>query len=304
MEIVKVEDIEESIGFKIENKNLIDRIKNLNLQYEVLNEKEFASYIEDYENVLNSDLVKAGEARQNQWQNGWAENLEEFKLSGEFSDLIPKYHKKNNIAKFKGRIVKTFAKDFDYHLNSFFVDAFLLKLGASFNKIFEFGCGTGYHLFRLQKEFLEKQLYGLDWAESSQESISSYCSINNIKNIQAANFNYFCPDYNVDVKDSCVYTVASLEQIGEKHDQFIDFLLQKKPSLCINFEPIEEVLDENDLIDSLTIKYFNKRNYLKNYLTKLKELEERGKLEILTVKRLKYGSKFIEGHTLIIWKPL
>ena len=63
-------------------------------------------------------------------------------------------------------------------------------------------------------------------------------------------------------------------------------------------------MDENNLIDYLTIKYFNKRNYLKNYLTKLQTLEKENKVEILEVKRLNYGSKFVEGHTLIIWKPV
>jgi hypothetical protein len=101
-----------------------------------------------------------------------------------------------------------------------------------------------------------------------------------------------------------VYTVASLEQIGEKHNQIIDFFLEKKPALCIHFEPIEEVLDEDNLLDYLTIKYFNKRNYLKNYLAKLQTLEKENKVEILEVKRLNYGSKFVEGHTLIIWKPV
>jgi hypothetical protein len=304
MKIIKVEDIEESIGFKIENKSLISRIENLNLQYEFLNDDELASYIGAYEKVLESDLVRAGESRQNQWQNGWAENLEEFKQSGKFSDLIPKYHTKHNIAKFKGRIIKTFAKDFDYHLNSFFVDAYLLKFGLSFSKIFEFGCGTGYHLFRLQKELSEKQFYGLDWAESSQESISSYCLINDIKNIDSANFNYFSPDYSIDVKDSCIYTVASLEQIGEKHTEFLEYLLKSKPSLCIHFEPISEVFDDSNILDSLNKRYFEKRGYLKNYLLTLKELEKLGKISILETRRLLYGSKFVEGHTLIIWKPL
>ena len=45
------------------------------------------------------------------------------------------------------------SKDFDYHLHSFFVDAVLLNYLSSFNKVFEFGCGTGYHLFRLNDYF-------------------------------------------------------------------------------------------------------------------------------------------------------
>ena len=101
-----------------------------------------------------------------------------------------------------------------------------------------------------------------------------------------------------------VYTVASLEQIGEKHDKVLEFLIDKKPGLCIHFEPIHEVLDEENTLDYLTIQYFNKRNYLKNYLTTLRSLEAQDKIRILDVRRLYYGSKFIEGHTVIIWKPV
>jgi len=123
-------------------------------------------------------------------------------------------------------------------------------------------------------------------------------------NIEGFNFNYFFPDYSIDVERSLVYTVASLEQIGDKHTEILNFLLTKKPDICIHFEPIHEVLDENNLLDYLTIKYFEKRNYLKNYLTSLQKLQEENKVEILDVNRLYYGSKFIEGHTVIIWKPI
>jgi SAM-dependent methyltransferase len=304
MNKVGIKDIEYNIGFEIKNQLLRDSINSSDLLYENLQDKDYESYILNYIKILSSDLVKAGKDRSVQWENGWLENFQLFQKSEKFIDLIPKYHTKNNIAKINGKIVKTYSEHFDYHLNSFFVDSILLKYTDQYEKIFDFGCGTGYHLFRLESYNTSKQYFGLDWTKASQNIIETYSKHKNKTNIHGVNFNYFDPDYSVDVKDSLIYTVASLEQIGENHDKFIDFILKKKPGLCINFEPIEEVLDENNLIDYLTIKYFNKRNYLKNYLTKLKSLEKEGKVEILSIKRLNYGSKFIEGHTLIIWKPI
>ena len=302
--IVNKKTIEKSLGFRIKNKNLIERIASARLVYKYLSIEDLKNYILEYIKTLNKDLIQAGDARKEQWERGWAENVSEFAGSGEFSSLVPKYHTKNNIAKFNGRIIKNYIQDFDYQLNSFFVDAVLFEYAGKFDQVFEFGCGTGYHLFRLQKEWKDKQFCGLDWTESSQQAIRSYCESNQIKNVDAKNFNYFDPDYSVDIAGSCIYTVASLEQIGEKHDKFINYILDKKPGLCINFEPIAEVLDEDVLQDYLTKKYFEKRNYLKNYLTRLRELEKEGKIIILDAKRLNYGSKFIEGHTLIIWKPI
>ena len=304
MKKVNIEDIENNIGFKITNQELINYIESSNLLYENLQDQEYESYILEYIKTISNDLVKAGESRETQWENGWLENFELFQRSENFTDLIPKYHTKNNIAKLNGNIIKTHSEFFDYYINSFFVDAILLKYIDQYDKIFDFGCGTGYHLFRLETYNSDKKYFGLDWTKSSQNIIDLYSKHKNKDNIKGYNFNYFNPDYNIDIKDSLVYTVASLEQIGQKHDQIIDFFLEKKPALCIHFEPIEEVLDENNLIDYLTIKYFNKRNYLKNYLTKLQTLEKENKVEILEVKRLNYGSKFVEGHTLIIWKPV
>jgi SAM-dependent methyltransferase len=304
MNKVNIKDIENNIGFKITNQELIDYIESSNLLYENLQDEEYESYILEYIKTISNDLVRAGESRADQWENGWLENFELFQKSENFTDLIPKYHTKNNIAKLNGNIIKTHSEFFDYYINSFFVDAILLKYIDQYDKIFDFGCGTGYHLFRLEKYNSDKKYFGLDWTKSSQNIIDLYSQHKNKANIKGYNFNYFNPDYNIDIKDSLVYTVASLEQIGEKHNQIIDFFLDKKPALCIHFEPIEEVLDQDNLIDYLTIKYFNKRNYLKNYLTKLQTLEKENKVEILEVKRLNYGSKFVEGHTLIIWKPV
>jgi hypothetical protein len=99
-------------------------------------------------------------------------------------------------------------------------------------------------------------------------------------------------------------TVAALEQIGDKFDPFLEFIFAKKPSLCVHFEPIDEVLDQDNLLDRLSTLYFRKRNYLQGFLPRLRELEREGKLKILTEQRTYSGSFFIEGHSLIVWYPI
>ena len=102
-----------------------DKINKSKLLYEVLDSDELHSYIVNYINILSSDFIRAGEGRISHWEAGWKENLEEFKKTLNPSSLIPKYHKKNNIARLNKQIIKTHSKDFDYHLHSFFVDALL-----------------------------------------------------------------------------------------------------------------------------------------------------------------------------------
>ena len=150
MNKVIVQDIQSRFSHKI-NEKLIVKIDKSELLYEPLNSVDFYNYIVNYINVLSSDLIKAGEGRISHWETGWKENLEEFKKTLNPNSLIPKYHKKNDIARLNKQIIKTYSKDFDYHLHSFFVDALLLEYLPKFERIFEFGCGTGYHLFRLNE---------------------------------------------------------------------------------------------------------------------------------------------------------
>ena len=84
----------------------------------------------------------------------------------------------------------------------------------------------------------------------------------------------------------------------------ISFLLSKRPEICIHMEPIDELLDDDKLIDSLSIKYFRKRKYLNKFLPYLEELEEKGIIEIIKKQRIFSGSYFTEGHSLIVWRVI
>ena len=72
----------------------------------------------------------------------------------------------------------------------------------------------------------------------------------------------------------------------------------------VNVEPLAETLNEKDLLQNLSIKYFKKRNYLNDYVTHLKSLEKQKKVEIVDSFRTGFGSKYIEGYSIVIWKPI
>jgi hypothetical protein len=146
-------------------------------------------------------------------------------------------------------------------------------------------------------------LIGLDWTKSSQDIIQEINKLGINNKITGHNFDFYNPDYTINIPDSsAVFTVNALEQVGENYKEFIDFLLDKKPDLCINFEPIPELLDKESLVDQLCVLYSKKRNYLKGYLSYLEQLEQENKIEIILKKRLYCGSLFLEGYPVIIWK--
>ncbi len=69
-------------------------------------------------------------------------------------------------------------------------------------------------------------------------------------------------------------------------------------------EPLAELYDENSLIDCLALKYHRARGYLNGFLTRLTELAEEGRIEIIVKKRVPFGSHFHEGYSIVVWRPV
>jgi len=302
MKQVTSKNIEEVLGFKL-SQELADRIDSYNLIYEDLTKEERDQYLLRVVDVLTNDIVVSGKHRIAEWEKGWSENLELFKTTKDINLLIPKYHGKNKLVRWNGDIIKPLVDNFDYKIHICFVDAILEHyIKNDITDVYEFGCGPAYHLIRLSQKN-KWNLHGSDWTKASQELIKEINNNLNL-NIDGFNFNFFEPNYEIDFsKNSAIYTVAALEQIGNNYEAFVDFLIKKSPDICIHMEPIEELLDETRLIDFLSIKYFRKRNYLQKFLPYLEQLEKEGKIEILKKQRIYTGSFFIEGHSLIVWKP-
>ena len=304
MKKITVQDIEEIVGFPVSDscKQLINKF---NLTYRELTQLERDQVILNTIDILSDNIEYAGKHRLEKWEKGWYENLELLKQNKDVNNLIPKYFNKYDIARWKGDFIKCETEYFDYKLHIILVDAILHHyIGNNYDNLYEFGCGPAYHLLRFGNFNSKINLIGLDWATSSQNIIKEINELEINNKITGYNFDYFNPNYNIDIaENSAIFTCASLEQIGESYKEFVDYLITKKPEVCIHFEPSSELLDENNLVDKLSILYFNKRKYLKGYLTYLKQLEQENKIEIIKTQRLYGGSYFIEGYPVIIWKP-
>lgn len=303
MKKITHEDLEKILNIKIDSQ-LKKQIEDFDLRYRELTKEERDYYILHNFNILTNDIVVSGKHRINEWESGWEENLNLFKSSKNINDLIPKYHGKNRIVKWMGDVVMPLTENFDYKIHICFVDAIVRHYLNDVTNIFELGCGPAYHLVRLNQYNKKINLYGTDWATSSQKIINSINEILDL-NITPINLDFFNPNYEIEIPENTgIYTVASLEQIGKEYKKIVDFLIDKKIKVCVHMEPIGEILDDDKLIDYLSIKYFEKRNYLKGYLTYLETLESQGKIEIINKQRIYSGSYFVEGHSLIVWRPI
>ena len=302
MKTITKNDIEQILGMKVPHFVSSDMEKNP-LQYEDLTPEQLEKYLIHVVKVLLADITRCGEHRLVEWEEGWNQNLQEFCNTKNPSSLIPKYHGKNRYVRWMGKIVNPITHHFDYRIHTYMVDTVLNSYMEGIENVYEFGCGPAYHLLRMQNNYPDKCLHGLDWTSSSQDIIGKINSSVGT-DIKCHRFNFFEPDRQFDLKpNSMAYTIAALEQVGDRFVDFVEYLIEKKPKVCIHMEPMSELLDENSVVDFLSIEYFKKRNYLSGFHSHLLQLEKEGRIEIISSKRTYSGSYFIEGHSLVVWKP-
>lgn len=114
----------------------------------------------------------------------------------------------------------------------------------------------------------------------------------------------------MDIKDarfiprgSAIVTIHAFEQLGTNFAGILDFIIKSRPQIVVQYEPVLEYYSENNLYDFLALKYCRKRNYLENYLTALKQLEQQKRIEIIADYRPFLGGVLHES-SLIAWRPL
>jgi hypothetical protein len=302
--IIGIKELEKYLNTRF-SKNMRDRIIAAGLRYKNITQEERDEYLLDViSTLMEDDIITAGEHRLPQWENGWSENLETFKTVRRIESIIPRYHSKFPLVRWKQNIIRPTTEHFEYNMLSIVVDWVFDSYLRNADTIFEFGCGPGHHLLRARQFNPKARLVGLDWTKASQKIILGIINSGIETNIEGHNFNFFKPNNNLNIPpNSGVYTVAALEQVGDRFESFLQFLLRKNPVICVHLEPIDELLDPRNLLDKLSIIYFHKRNYLKGFLSRLHELQDKGIITIHREQRTYIGSYFIEGHSLIVWSP-
>ncbi len=279
-------------------------ISQLNFRYRILKgaerEKTFLRVIK----TLNSDLELAGKHRLQRWEDGWAENLQEFVASGyDTHCLVPKFVKNQEVIRFRGDYI--LPEDSEYETN--FVRVLRAWIIESFftntDIVCEFGCGTAHNLVDFARINPSKLYYGLDWALASQEIIRLLREKKGF-NILGQRFDLFNPDIDFKLPpNSGVLTVGTLEQMGTSFGPFLSYLLSQSPSICVHMETLYEYYNQDNLFDYVAAQYLEKRHYLKGFIKELKKLEADKFIEILSINPT-FGSLYHDGYTVLAWRPL
>lgn len=290
-------------GIPAECKKLI---KEKDFSYVVPQGKERDNIILGILKKIESDKQVIGaKERQDIWHNGWAENLSNFIKSGYRLDaLVPRFIRPNQAIRFNQNYIQPTNANFELDYLSVFRLWLFRKYFQKIDSVYEFGCGTGFNLVALAKAYPDRFLYGLDFVQSSTDLVNKIGQVHKLK-LQGRIFDMIHPDKSFKLSNnSAILTFGSIEQLASKFEPFLQYLIKQQPEICVHVEPAIELYDEDNFVDYLAIKFQGKRGYTHNFLPRLRELEKKGKIKILKVKRLFFGSLYMEGYNLIVWRPV
>ncbi len=277
-------------------------INNNDFRYKKIKNKEKDNLIiEILEKIDDNQLWVSGNDKQDIWQKGWSENLEDYKKNQDNASLIPKFIVPNRAMRLFYEYIIPTSGDFEFNVIDIYRRWLFIKYLSDAKNIFEFGCGSCQHLPILSKLFPNKKIHGLDWAPITKEIIDQIIK-NTGWNLEGHIFDMYNPyDLHELNSESGIYTFGAMEQLGNKFYPFIEYLLSKKPKIIINVETIIEFYNKNNLVDYLALKYVKKRNYLNGYLTFLRQLENEDKIKIIKSNKVCFGSQYHDPYSLTIW---
>lgn len=280
------------------------RIERRTLAYIDLSQEEHDDAVLRAIKSLEHPLERAGQHRLPAWEAGWHENLVEFEATGSPEALAPRYFGKNPLVRWRQRYVRGLESSLEYEMFGVLLDWVLDDWLVDPATVYEFGCGTGHNLIRARERFPDAQLVGFDWAKSSMDLVSRLSEATGDARISSGHFDYFRPDVTTVLeRGSSVLTVASLEQMGSDFEAFIDYLMGQPVACVIHLEPIGELLNPDNLLDYLSLRYFRQRNYLNGLLEYLERKQAEGRVEILRAQRSYVGSFHIDGYSIVKWRP-
>lgn len=239
------------------------------------------------------------------WERGWGENLALIERDGVSEEnLTPRYNRPKRYLRCEGRLLVCENPHLEHQLyrlaRMLVFDVWL----QPFAQITEIGCGSGQNVLALANTFPDKRIGGFDWTAASNRIVARIGQALG-RDIEACRFDVTAPPGDLHLAPStALLTVHALEQVGDRYDPFIDFVLRTRPSRVVNLEPLLELYDRDDLLDYLAWSYSVRRDYLQGYYTRLLQLEAEGRIEIEALHRTRLGGEIHEGNTLLVWRPV
>ncbi len=250
-------------------------------------------------------FTQVGAHRHAMWESCWSDAKAAFaSAKGELASLDPVFMGAHPIVRLGGDFARPNDPKFETHWFRVMRRWLFTRHLAGANKIYEFGCGSGFNLATAAQMFPQAELMGLDWSPSAVELIDQIGKTNGF-NLTGRQFDFFNPDSTVAIgPDTVAMTFAALEQTGERFVTFANWLLSKRPKLVLSMEPLLDHYDPKSLVDDLAVRYHTRRNYLSGYYAWAQAQAEAKRIEIVHSFRPQFGSLYHEAYGVLVWRPI
>lgn len=279
-------------------------LKDVNTLYQAATASDIERYhAEIIQRMSISGAKRNKDENYNVWENGWSQNLEAIKENFHEECLKPKYFKHSKYFRFNRSIILPENQNLEHDLFSIMRNYLFRKYFRGFDVAYELGCGSCQNVYALSKIYPEMKIIASDWTEASRQ-IAAIVNQNVSAEIIGRQFDMLDPPPDFDIEpNSIVFTIHALEQLNTGYENLVQYLLDKKPALVLNCEPIVEFYDETNIYDYLALQYSHARGYLSGYLSCLRDYEKAGRLKIEEQYRPYIGGVYHEA-SLVVWKPL
>ena len=265
--------------------------------------------------ILEDSQVVGEPGRTRVWSSGWHENLEAYRQSKRSDDLVPKFMRPSEIFRWQGRWVRTKNTRFEVGFAEVLrAHVFNIFMAHDVREIHEFGAGTGWNLNSFVS-FLSQAVeaggsrkisfHGSDFVESGVQVMNLLSETIGV-DLHARLFDMRTPDdgYSMTEGRSGVFTFGALEQLAGDYHAMFDFLCRKKPKVVVSIEPDADTYNLSSVEDFLAYWFQTRRGYSRGMISELRRREAMGKVELISAKRIGFGSMMMEGYNCMVWRPL
>lgn len=245
------------------------------------------------------------EARRKVWAQAWTEQHDKAAAGGFSAEALePAFVSGDAVVRIDGDFAIPMSARLELDVYAIVRRILFPRWIGTAGSAFEFGSGSAFNLVDMALMYPRLKIVGLDWAPAAVRLVNDIARHRGF-NMAGRSFDFFAPDAALEMEhDAAVFTFCALEQIGTKFTPFVDFLLLKRPQVCVHLEPILEFYrPEENLADHLAVAFHRARDYLTGFRTHLARLAEQGRIRILDERRLGFGSLFHEGYSVIVWQP-
>lgn len=267
--------------------------------------QEQAEYVLDYLKTIDENAIpRTKQENMAVFDEGWTENYQKMLEEGiSINSLKPGYFRGSKYLRFNNQLIVSDNLQLEFDLFKIARYCIFHQYLNGYDSICELGCGSCQNILMLSEMFKEANIVGADWTNASKK-IADYLGTNLKMNISGYIFDMLnIQESEFVLPNSAIVTVHAFEQLGTSFLNALNFIKKCCPGIVVQYEPLLEFYSENNLFDFLAIRYCRKRNYLENYLTALKQLEQQREIEIICAYRPFLGGVLHES-SLVVWRPL